>query len=139
MASENSIGRAIELLDPRIYEAVSYNRALARDFVNAIAYKQNGQKAVEIYSRFESSREELAKQISITATALRDLIALQRTETAPLLFYNDREEALSLSDMINIRKLMNIYDSLRKAETAINANANVKLTLVKLFSESELI
>ena len=139
MASENSIGRAIELLDPQIYASVSYNRALARDFVNAIAYKQNGQKAIEVCSRFDGSREEFANQLSITATALRDLIALQRTENAPLLFYNDREEALSLSDMINIRRLMNIYDSLRKAETAISANANVKLTLVKLFSESELL
>ena len=139
MASENCIGRAIDLLDPKIFEDVSYNRKLARDFVNAVAYKQNGQKTVEIYSRFDSGREEFTKQLSVTATALRDIIALQRTENAPLLFYNDREEALSLSDMINIRKLINIYDNLRKAESAVNANANVKLTLVKLFSESELI
>ena len=139
MASENSIGRAIELLDPKIFEAVSYNRKLARDFINAAAYKQSGQRAVEIYSRFDTSREEFSKQLAVTMTALRDLIVLQRTENAPLLFYNDREEALSLSDMINIRKLMSIYDSLKKAESAINANANVKLTLVKLFSESDLI
>jgi DNA polymerase-3 subunit delta' len=139
MASENCIGRSIDLLDPKIFEAVSYNRKLARDFINAIAYKQTGQKAVEVYSRFDGGREEFSKQLAVTATALRDLIALQRTENAPLLFYNDREEALSLSDMINIRKLMNIYDSLRKAETAVTSNANVKLTLVKLFSESELL
>lgn len=138
-ASENCIGRAIELLDPKIFEAVAYNRKLARDFVNAVAYKQSGQKAIEVYSRFDGGREEFSRQLSVTATAVRDLIALQRTENAPLLFYNDREEALSLSDMLNIRRLINIYDSLRNAEYSISINANVKLTLVKLFSESGLI
>lgn len=138
-ASENCIGRAIELLDPKVFEAVAYNRTLARDFVNAVAYRQSGQKALEVYSRFDGSREEFSKQLSVTATAVRDLIALQRTENAPLLFYNDREEAIALSDMINIKKLMNIYDSLRKAEYSTNIYANIKLTLVKLFSEADLI
>lgn len=139
MASEGCIGRAIEYLDPATFSPVLKRRALAKSFVNAIVNKERGEKIISLISKFDSKRDGLLREIQTVSLALRDLIALQKSENVPLCFYCDRDEAISLSDSTNLRRLMEIYDALLNVNERIEANANVRLSLIKLFSEINLL
>ena len=65
-------------------------------------------------------------------TVLRDLILLKKDRSANLCFFTSREEALSLSSKINLKKLMSFYDATERAIYDINANASVSSTLISL-------
>ncbi len=137
MASENSIGRAIELLDAKEFKLISENRALAKDLINILIKKYPS--ASSLITRFESKRDALLRQMLVIENALRDLIVCNRTENAPLTFFSDRDEALTLCDGANVRELIVAYDLLKEAEDAISANANVKLTLINFLSKNKIL
>ena len=139
MAAQNSIGRAIDLLNDKTFAQVAQNRALARDFLSLLTSKNNSEKAVTLTTRFSKKREELSEQLFTVETALRDIIALDRAENAPLLFFYDRDEALIIADELNIRKLISIYDALKFTQEIISQNANVKLSIINLFSKIDII
>lgn len=139
MSAEGCIGRAIDYIDPKIFKPILQNRNLAKAFVKSILYKESGEKIYSLIAQFGSKRDVFSEQIRIITMAIRDLILLQRSECAPLLFYYDREEAISLTDMTNIRHLMDIYNALISTDERIAANANVNLSLIKLFSDIKLL
>lgn len=139
MASQNSIGRAIELLNEKAFEQIAQTRTLARDFLALLTSKNDSEKILSLSLRFSKKRDELSSQLLTIETALRDVIALERTENAPLLFFYDREEALLLVDALSIRKLMQVYDAIKDTQTAISQNANVRLTIMNLFSTTGII
>ena len=133
MASDGSIGRAIELLSPRARKPISDRRALAESFIEAL--KTNSDIPVLLFNRFSQKREELILQLEFIKSALRDLILLKKSENAPLGFYTDREAALDISSMFFERKLVSVFDLVDTAETSISKNANVKLTIISLLTK----
>ena len=133
MASEGTIGRALDLLEEKTFKQILSLRTLARDFLATITSSRNSDKSISVLARFDKKRDNVLSQLITIETALRDLIAVQRTESAPLLFFHDRNEALILADSVNIHKLMKIYDSLKSTQDAISQNANVRLTLTSFF------
>lgn len=135
MSSGSSIGRAVELLDSKTFKKTLEERNIARDFLKAITSKPSSDEIVSLLYKFEKKRDQLIDLLLTVELALRDIIAIDRTENAPLLFFYDRQEALSLSDAINIRKLMNIYDRLKNLQDLINSNTNIRLTVTNFFSE----
>ena len=135
MSSGASIGKAVELLDSKTFKKTLEERNIARDFLKAITSKPSSDEIVSLLYKFEKKRDQLIDLLLTVELALRDLIAIDRTENAPLLFFYDRQEALSLSDAINIRKLMNIYDRLKNLQDLINSNTNIRLTVTNFFSE----
>ncbi len=139
MASENTIGKAIELLESSKLEQTVAARTLARDFLGAISKKCSSELFISIMSRFDKKRDGVLKQLSTIETALRDVIAIQRTDYAPLLFFHSRDEALSYADSINIRKLMTIYSALKETQDSISQNANLRLTLISFFANINII
>ncbi len=139
MASDKCIGRAIDLLDQKEFKHILETRELAREFLEAAIGNTDTEKAYLLFKRFSNKRDELSIQIDTILMAVRDLAALQQTENAPLVFYFDRDEAITTTDKTNMRKLMSICDSLYNAQQAISTNANVKLTIIKLFSETSIL
>ena len=139
MASENTIGKAIDLLETDNFRQMLDTRELAKDFLKAISKKCSSELFVSLMGRFDKKRDALLAQLSTIETALRDVIAIQRTDDAPLLFFHSREDALSFADSINIRKLMTIYGELKETQDSISQNANVRLTLVSLFANINII
>ncbi len=137
MASKNTIGTAIELLDEKNFKDTLEIRTLAREFIDMLIRKKTGELLVTLLKRFDKKREELISWINTTLTALRDLIVLQKSETAPLIFYHDRDEALSLTDESSISTLLSAYDALTRAAASLDGNANLRLTIVKLFSDTD--
>lgn len=139
MASENTIGRALELLDSEKFEKTVQMRTLARDFLKAISKKCDSEFFVSIITRFDKKRDGVLKQLLTIETAMRDVIAIQRTEYAPLLFFHSRDEALCFADSINIRKLMTVYDALKETQDSISQNSNLRLSLVSFFANINII
>ena len=135
MASEGTIGTALDLLEEKNLKQALEIRVLARDFINIIALPNNSESVMGILSRFDKKRENVMLQLLAIETALRDLIAVQRAESAPLLFFHNRSEAFTLSDSVSINKLIKIYDSLKKTQDAIQQNSNVRLSLTSFFVE----
>ena len=139
MASENTIGKAIELLDSDRFSQVIAARTLARDFLNAVSKKCSSELFMSLIGRLDKKRDTLLKQLFVIETALRDIIAIQRTDNAPLLFFHSSEEALSFADSINVRKLMTVYNALKETEDNISQNANIRLTLISFFANINII
>lgn len=139
MASEGTIGKAIELLDENKLKQTLAARALARDFLGAISKKCSSELFASIIGRFDKKRDVIQTQFYTIETALRDVIAIQRTEDAPLLFFHSRDEALSFADTVNTRKLMSVYSALKEAQDSISQNANMRLSLISFFANINII
>ena len=139
VTSNGCIGKALDLLDPKTLAAISESRALAIEFLEAVAERKNMNAVNSLISRFAKKRDGFIDQLETIETALRDLLVLCRTENAPLLFFYDRDAALSLVDRTHIHKLMKVYDAISNAKAALSINANLKLTVINLFSEINII
>ena len=139
MAAQNSIGKAIELLDEKAFTQIAQARTLARDFLNMLSSKNDSEKILSLSMQFSKKRDEITEQLLTIEIALRDIIVLERSENAPLLFFHNREEALLLADAISIQKLINVYDAIKDMQVAIAQNANVRLSIINLFSKTDII
>lgn len=139
MASEHCIGRALEYLDPKKFKPVADDRKTAREFVSSIAAHPDKRRIAELISRFDTKREVVAQQLSNIGTALRDVIVLKKSEHAPLCFYRDRDEALSLGDLTTLPQLIGLYDAVNTARDEILRNSNIRLSLIKLFAGANLL
>jgi len=136
MTAQNSIGEAISLLEPKNFKKIADQRLLAKDFTNAVVNGIDSEGAAMLISRFDAKRDVFSSQLENVLFSLRDLIVLSKSENAPLIFYYDREEALTLSDSISTRKLISTYDTVTAMLDALSSNANVRLTTIKLFSDT---
>ena len=97
-----------------------------------ISVLRDAQKALLAYS---TKRDALVSELELTMVALRDIIALKKSEDAPLCFYSNREDALDISAKRPITALLAIYTEIENAIDAINRNANIKLTTTDLASK----
>lgn len=135
MASGYGIGQALEFLDPKTFAPVMQMRNLTNDIISAAIRPKGASNGIQLLSRFSSKRDQLSRQLSVTADAIRDLMVLKKSDTAPLCFYSDRDSAIELSDSVSSILLFKLYEALCEAQEEINQNANVKLCLMKLASK----
>ncbi|MBQ8415802.1 MAG: hypothetical protein IJX13_02720 [Clostridia bacterium] len=139
-AADGSIGRAIALLDPKAYKPIVEKRRAAREFVTLCAEKKSSTDAMRFLLSFsKKSREGLAELWNETLLCLRDLLLLKQTENAPLCFFFDREEALSLAYSFTTPRLLSLCDGVSRALESLRRNANVRLTLMALATDCGLL
>jgi hypothetical protein len=79
-----------------------------------------------------SKRDELLLCVEQISLALRDLALIKKSDSAPLLFYTDRERAASLAEKFNALELMQISECILRVKEMINRNANARLISMKL-------
>ena len=132
MASGYGIGQALEYLDPKVFAPVIQVRNLATDFIAAAIRPRSALEALQLLSRFSSKREQLSKQLSTCAEAVRDLTVIKKSECSELCFFYDRERAIELSDQTSAAFLFKLYEEIVEAQEEIAQNSNVKLTIMKL-------
>ena len=135
MASGYGIGQALEYLDPKVFSPILQMRTLANDLISMAIRPKGAVESLQLISRFSNKREQLSQQLSTVTDALRDLMVIKKSDTAPLCFYADREKAMELSDEASAAFLFNLYETLCETQDEINRNANVKLCLMKLLSK----
>lgn len=128
------IGRAIELLEDKKRAPLLAHRTAATELCHLLSHG----KGVEILSHlltFGSGREEVSARLTAVQLALRDLVLLNKAESAPLLFFTDREAAAELAATFTVGKLFSFVSATDAALDALSANANVRLTLCHMSSE----
>ncbi|MBR2479523.1 MAG: hypothetical protein IKB47_03865 [Clostridia bacterium] len=131
-ASVGCIGRAYELLDPRLRSAVLESRAKVRNFVDCLIDSSEHSALLDAFSAFPQKRDELIEYLDNVTLALRDLIVLKKSDNAELCFYSDREYVFDLSQKRSASKLLGFIEACNRAIEALNKNANVKLTVTTL-------
>ncbi|MBE6589952.1 MAG: hypothetical protein E7643_07215 [Ruminococcaceae bacterium] len=130
--ADGSIGRAIDLLDPKLYKPLLERRAAAREFVRLCSERTTAADALRFISSLPQKREELAEQCSEILYCLRDLLLCKQTENAPLCFFADAEEACALAYNFTTPSLLLLCEELRATLERLRQNANVRLTLTAL-------
>ena len=139
IAADGSIGRALELLDPKLYKPLSDRREIARTFARLCASPKNTIETMRFLNGLASRRDELIEQMSMILICLRDLLLLKQTENAPLCFFYNREEASSLAYSFTTPTLLTLCDSVSETTDRLRANANVRLTITAMAQECNLL
>ena len=132
VAADGSIGRALELLDPKLYKPLSDRRELARTFARLCASPKNAGETMRFLNSLGTRRDELIEQMSTILLCLRDLLLCKQTENAPLCFFSDREEASALAYAFTTPALLSLCDGISDATDRLRANANVRLTVTAM-------
>ena len=136
--SQGSIGRAIELLDPKTRE----NELDAREDAKKIASLLSGSRSREVFEavgELGKKRQDVNMRLGLLQYALRDLLLLKKSDNAPLCFFVDRDEALELSTRFTSSGLISLYDSTVVARNDLDAGANVRLALMNMLLRADLI
>ena len=132
--ADGSIGRAIELLDESEREPFTKRRRQAQLLVESALAKRHA-ALIELINTLPQKQDELFPILSAVQVALRDLIALKQSETAPLCFYTDRETATELAYRYSLAAMIRLYDNLADTEERLGRNANMKLTLTAMIAK----
>ncbi len=131
LASDGYIGAALNLLDKKKRAPIIKRRELAKNFIRVCASRR-GDGAVSAVASLGTKRDEICECVGQISLAIRDLMLIKKTENAPLLFYTDREEAMSDAEGFNASRLMEMSECITEAEEMIARNANAKLIAMKL-------
>ena len=138
-AANGSIGRALTLLNPKLYKPLGERRQAAREFVRFCSSSRNSAAVIRFLNGLSSKRDELIEQCNVILLCLRDLLLCKQTENAPLCFFSDREEACSLAYSFITPALLSFCNALDAAMERLRSNANVRLTLIALAQECNLL
>ena len=130
--SAGCIGRAQFLLDPKKSKAESERHATAEALINVFAQKASVIPRARLIKEFPTKRNDAIAVLSAASLAIRDLIALKKSDTAPLCFYGDREAATELSYRFTLSALFNLYQRIDNSINSLSRNANVRLTITSL-------
>ncbi|MBQ8345389.1 MAG: hypothetical protein IJY42_03885 [Clostridia bacterium] len=139
IACRNGIGRAMELLEPKVFAPIRENRALVAEFTEAAIGHKGAAQILPLLSRFSTKRESLRDQLALLSDAIRDLVLLKKSEQAPLIFYGDRMKAIELCDAASMGFLLTMEQSVQRASEENARNGNVRLLLTKLVTSMELL
>ncbi len=136
--SQGSIGNGLELLDAKKRARLLEYRSVAKSLVTMLG-RSNKVAVLEAISSIGTKRSEVCRQLSFLQSALRDLLLLKRCETAPLCFFERRDDAIELSTNFTAHTLLSLYDASLVAVDDLEANANVRLTLMNMMQSAGLI
>ena len=138
-AADGSIGRAIALLDPKLYKPIVTRRHAAREFLQLCTSTRNSVTTMKYLNGLPQKRDELIEQCNEILSCLRDLLLCKQTEEAPLCFFSNREEACSAAYGFTTPTLLKLCDCMLKTVSKLRMNANVRLTLIDMAVSCELL
>ncbi len=132
--SSGSLGRAARLLSSSDGDSYLKARESAAELVVGLAGTRSATLIPQIASLGKKS-DETRRLLQLTDNALRDLCLLKSNEDAKLdelVFFADREEALSLTDSLSYKKLLYIHDRICRALVKLDMNVSAKTVLTDL-------
>lgn len=138
-AANGSIGRAIELLDPKRRKPLVAKRETARELIGLCSSRKSTAATARYLNALPQKREELVDQLGFTLLCLRDLLLCKQTELAPLCFFASREEACTLAYGFTTPQLLKLCDAVNEAVDRLKKSANVRLTLTSFAVQCGLI
>ncbi len=138
-AASGSIGRAIDLLEPKEWATVSEQRHFVRDFIGTVLCKRDGKEIFGFLMALSQKRDVFFERISLISLALRDLILLKKSDEPELCFYSSLDEAIELCDKVSMKNLLLLYNAVNNAVDENKRNGNLKLLVMKLAVKAEII
>ena len=136
--SDGRIGLSLSLLDPAHRADMLDKRKVAEGLLSLLIDPDRA-SAIKAMTALGSSRQEIKKYLTDAQIAARDLLLLKKSDNAPLLFFTVREDAQELSTRYTSASLTRFYDALSAALFELEANANVRLTLMSMMQRAGLI
>lgn len=134
LRADGCIGQALTLADARAVKPILKMRETCDEFLKVCASRRyDGLPG--ILSRFGNKRESVLELLALITLATRDLILLRHSEEAKLKYFTDRDGAEELACRFTTRALMGLYQALGHAAESLEANGNIRLTLMKLAVE----
>ena len=130
--AQGSVGAALGLLDGRTRKPLAERRRFAARAVALCLTHSDTLQCMECIKGFGSAREEVLSKLTLMQEALRDLMLLKKSDTAPTVFYSNREEAQHIATQSAMLRLLALYESVERARTRILRNANIRLVLTAL-------
>ena len=73
--------------------------------------------------------------LALISLATRDLILLRHGDSVRLKYYTDRDSAEELACRFTTKSLLNIHSALERCADGLEANGNIRLTLMGLAVE----
>ena len=136
--SDGCIGYGLELLNSRQRKLILDCRRVATDLISMLSSK-NRASVFETVVSMGSKRQEISRQIVFLQHAIRDLLLLKKSDEAPLCFYEDAESASELATHFTSKQLVELYDATVQALEDLERNANVRLALISMMKNANLI
>ena len=134
LRADGCIGQALTLSDSRAVKPIRKLRALCDEIMEVCAARRYDRLPAAL-SELGSKRESVRDALSLLTLAVRDLILLRQSEDVKLKYYTDREQADALAGRFTSRSLLALYEGIGHAADGLEANANVRLTLMGLAVE----
>ena len=125
------VGRALMLLEEEPRSAVLERREAVLSLCTSLASGKRAAELTVLLRSFGTAREELVAKLLLFSDALRDLTVLCCAETAPLLFFTDREGALDMSAQFTARELLELAAATEDTLHSLAANANTRLAMTQ--------
>lgn len=136
--ASGSVGYAAELLDPRRRNSILEQRDDARELISLLSLSRRS-AVFEAIRSLGNKRSEIIERLALLQYALRDLILLKKCDSAPLCFFEDREDAQEMASRFTLAGLLSLYDSSIIACDDLSSNANVRLALMSMMQRAGLI
>jgi hypothetical protein len=137
-ASDGCIGRALELLDSRKRKLLLEERHIAEEIISLLQSPDRAE-VLGIVTTLGNKRNEVVRYLTAVEHAARDLIVLKKAENAHLCFYHNKEQAQEISTHFTSTSLMSLYSAISEAIRDLEANSNVRLTILNMMQNAGLI
>lgn len=130
-----AIGGALTLLNGEKRAPLMERRARTEELISCLADRTAPDRLLLALLSLGNTRDAVLADLSMLELALRDLLLLGRTESPTLLFYTEGDAAAELAARFTTARILTITAALENAVEALNANGNVRLTMMHLFNQ----
>ena len=128
--SDKRSGSVSEIFDFALSSGVKKDE-LTSGFIDA--FSKNGYTVLlSLKKSMPKKREDYAEFVKNSVYAVRDLMAVKKTDGSELLYYRDKAECAEISKSVSFGNLLRLEKALLEAESEISANCNVSLSQAKL-------
>lgn len=132
-AADGAIGRAAQLLDRGTAESSAYLSAREDALrIVSLLFFPDYRETVDVLGSLSKSREEVLSLLRLVLMALRDLAAVKKSASVPLMLYISAEEGKSISDKVSIARISAAYDEVFLAMSDIQSNASIRTVFSSL-------
>ena len=132
-AADGAIGRAVQILDKKSEEGAEYLSA-REDALRTVSllFFPDYHDAVDLLNSLPKAREDVLSLLRLSLMALRDLAAVKKNASVPLMLYVSAEECRGISDKVSIARISAAYDEVFLALSDIQSNASVRTVFSSL-------
>ncbi len=130
--AHGSLGRAIELCDPKQAAACLELYEKAERYIELLASRKTATDELAFYEYASKlvaakQREKLAQIFELLSDAARDLCTLKLARSARLIFWVSEQKAVDMSDKFALSSLMRLVEIFMEARDSLEYNANLNL------------